>query len=124
VARRAATQRLVFLVKHLVQCLQSNEMSVGLTSETLKALTTIFPLIKEIYGSHWSDVLDIIKAIWESGEPSDEYLPVLHSSFHLFSCLRSLCTTAESNDDLEEAWNATQKTHPAALVDLLTKFGK
>lgn len=122
VAEKVPTQRLVFFVKHLVQCLQSKELSRGSTSETFKALTAVLPFIKEIYGSHWSDLFEVLESLWESGEATEEYLPVLHSSFRLFNCLRSLATD-ESNDDLEDAWIAAQKTHPERLVHLLTEFG-
>lgn len=121
-AQKIPTQRLVFFVKHLIQCLQSGELSPGLTSETLKALATVFPLIKEVYGSHWPETLEIIESCWEPGEITERHLPVLHSSFRLFACLRSLAI-GESNDDLEEAWIDAQKTHQTKLIDLLTVFG-
>ncbi|KAL1960846.1 hypothetical protein VTO42DRAFT_5829 [Malbranchea cinnamomea] len=121
VIQKVPTQRLVFFVKHLVQCLQSNELSRELISETMKALTTVLPLIKEIYGSHWSDIFEVLASLWESSEATEEYTPVLHSSFRLFACLKGLATD-ESNDDLEDAWIAAQKTHPPTLIQLLTKF--
>ena len=121
-AEKVPTQRLVFFVKHLVQCLQSKELSRGLTSEIFKALTAVLPFIKEIYGAHWSDLFEVLGSLWESGEAIEDYLPVLHSSFRLFNCLKSLATD-ESNDDLEDAWIAAQKTHPERLVHLLTEFG-
>lgn len=122
VAEKVPTQRLVFFVKHLVQCLQSKELSKGLTSETFKALATVLPFIKEIYGAHWSDLFEVLESLWESSEASEEHLPVLHSSFRLFACLKTLAT-GESNDDLEDAWIAAQKTHPEKLIHLLTEFG-
>ncbi|WEW54912.1 hypothetical protein PRK78_000339 [Emydomyces testavorans] len=118
---RIATQRLVFFVKHLMERLQSEELSLRRVTEIFKALTTVFPQLKEIYGSHWVDIFAVLKSLWESSKGSDEYLPALHASLRLFACLRGLAT-GENNDDLEDAWVAVQKGHVEVLIGLLSEF--
>lgn len=122
-AAKIPTQRLVFLVKHLIKCLQSEDMSLTLMTEIFKVLVAVLPQIKEIYGSHWSDVFAVLKTLWQSKKESDEYLPVLHSSLRLFSCLRGLALS-ECNDDLEDAWDAVKKEHAEILIELLSEFGE
>lgn len=122
-AAKLPTQRLVFLVKHLMKCLQSEDISLKLMTEIFKVLTTVFPQIKEIYGFHWSDAFAALKSLWQSRKGSDEYLPALHSSLRLFSCLRGLAMS-ECNDDLEDAWDAVKKEHAEILIGLLSEFGE
>lgn len=122
-AKNIPTQRLVFLVKHLITCLQSGEFRVGILSEVLKVLSAVLPLMKEIYGSHWPDLFDELKSLWQKEELSSEYLPVLHSSLRLFSCLRKLATE-DSNEDLEDAWKEARKSHTDNMVNMLKQFGK
>ncbi|KAK2792620.1 hypothetical protein FQN52_003125 [Onygenales sp. PD_12] len=121
IARNVPKPRLVFLVKRLIACLESESPSPGLVSEILKLLANVFPLIKEIYGSHWTSGYEILQESWSKNEIVDESLPVLHSSLRLFACLKSLATT-ESNDDLEDAWATSQKSHSQALIQLLSQF--
>ncbi|EQL34360.1 hypothetical protein BDFG_03719 [Blastomyces dermatitidis ATCC 26199] len=113
--------RLVFLVKHLVDCLQSQSPPQGLVSEILKLLVNILPLIREIYGSHWSNIFEFLHNLWGDMAISDESLPALHSSLRLFACLKSLATS-DSNDDLVDVWTTSQKTHSPALIGLLAEF--
>ncbi|PGG96199.1 hypothetical protein GX51_07940 [Blastomyces parvus] len=121
ITQNVQKQRLVFLVKHLVDCLQSQSPPQGLVSEILKLLVNILPLVREIYGSHWSNVFEFLHNLWEDMAVADESLPVLHSSLRLFACLKSLATS-ESNDDLVDAWTTSQKTHSPALIGLLAEF--
>lgn len=117
------TQRLVFLVKNLVQCLQSEEGSLGLKAEILKTLSFVIPCLREIYGSHWEECMDILSATWRQTSGGDEALPVLMSSFRLFACLRSMAD-GESNDDLEDAWSERKATLFNDLTSTISKFGK
>lgn len=112
----------MFFVKHLILCLQSKNFGPGLTSEIFKALSHVFILIKEIYGSHWSDIFEILHAVWKVDDISDDTLPVLHSSLKVFDCLRKLATS-DSNDDLEESLAEAQKSNTTSLLQLLTRFG-
>lgn len=123
IVERVPTQRLVFLVKHLIQCFQSGLELPGLASETLKLLTSVLPHICEIYGSHWTDMLEMLISLWNGDLTGDDSLPVLHSSLRLFACLRSLASS-ESNDDLEDAWKESNKNLSTHLIANLGQFGK
>ncbi|KAM5483810.1 hypothetical protein McanCB56680_002912 [Microsporum canis] len=121
-ATNIPTQRLVFLVKHLIVCLQSKKFGPGIIAEILKVLAVVLPLVKDIYGSHWSELFDFLNEFWDKGDISDEFLPALYSSLRLFSCLRKLATD-DSNEDLEDAWKDAQKSHTENMVNLLKQFG-
>ncbi|EFQ98580.1 hypothetical protein MGYG_01606 [Nannizzia gypsea CBS 118893] len=121
-AKNIPTQRLVFLVKHLIVCLQSGKSGAGIISEILKLLSAVLPLMKEVYGSHWPELFDVLNSLWQTGDLSSEYLPVLHSSLRLFSCLRKLATD-DSNEDLEDAWKEARKSHTENMVNMLKQFG-
>ncbi|KAI1947130.1 hypothetical protein LOZ57_003368 [Ophidiomyces ophidiicola] len=116
------TQRLVFLVKHLMRCMQSTEFPLEQLAEAFKILAAVFPQLKEIYGSHWADSFTILDSFWKNNKESDEYLSALHASLRLFNCLRNLAIN-ESNDDLEDAWVAVQKGLVEVLIHLLCYLG-
>lgn len=123
IIERVPTQRLVFLVKHLIQCLQSGPEIPGMASEILKLLTSALPHISEIYGSHWADMLEFLISLWGRDLSSDDNLPVLHSSLRLFACLRVLASS-DSNDDLEDAWKEFNKNLSTHLIANLGQIGK
>ncbi|KAE8153907.1 hypothetical protein BDV25DRAFT_9793 [Aspergillus avenaceus] len=99
------TQRVVFLVKHLVQCLQSENLSLSVKAEILQTLTYTLPCIYEMYGSHWEDTMDVLSLTWRETGGGDEALPVLLASFRLFARLKSIVGNEESNDDVKDAWS-------------------
>ncbi|KAE8336618.1 hypothetical protein BDV24DRAFT_109510 [Aspergillus arachidicola] len=99
------TQRVVFLVKHLVQCLQSENISLSVKSEVFQTLSFALPCIHEMYGSHWEDCMDALSTTWREASGSDEALPVLLGSFRLFARLRSIVGNEDSNDDVKDAWS-------------------
>ncbi|QMW42979.1 hypothetical protein AFCA_007199 [Aspergillus flavus] len=99
------TQRVVFLVKHLVQCLQSENISLSVKAEVFQTLSFALPCIHEMYGSHWEDCMDALSTTWREASGSDEALPVLLGSFRLFACLRSIVGNEDSNDDVKDTWS-------------------
>ncbi|KAK2739655.1 hypothetical protein FQN57_006487 [Myotisia sp. PD_48] len=115
------TQRIVFLVKHLIGTLKAEHSELDFGAEALKLLASVLPQIREVYGSHWSDVFDILKSIWDVHDLSDTYLPTLHSSLRLFECLRKLAAS-DSNEDLEEILKESQPSNINHLVNLLSLF--
>ena len=117
------TQRLVFLVKHLVQCLQSGIESLGLRSEIIKTLTIVFPSLQEIYGSHWEETMDILSRLWKETGGGDEALPLLVASFKLFSRLKTMAD-GDCNDDLKDTWSERKSILFKDLASLLGKFGR
>ncbi|KAK2768232.1 hypothetical protein FQN54_000084 [Arachnomyces sp. PD_36] len=123
VVERVPTQRLVFLVKHLIQCFEFVSEMPGLALEVLKLLTSVLPHIREVYGTHWDEILEFLETLWCGSHniTDDEYLPVLHVSLRLFACMRNLAS-GDSNDDLEDAWEERRKRGSRRLVEVLNQF--
>ena len=112
-------QRLVFAIKHVVSQLQKHTLPLGVTTEVFKALSILFPEIKEIYGSHWTEILDILKGVLSQQEmPFDHGISITYASLKLCSTLRSLATQ-DTNDDLQESWLENQKSLVETLMSLL-----
>lgn len=118
------TQRLVFLVKHLVSCLQSDIRSYGLKAEIIQTLGLVLPCLGEIYGSHWEDIIEILCVTWREIGGSEDGLLVLEPSFRLFACLKSIVDNEESNDDVKDAWSDRKTALFNGLTSTLKKFGK
>lgn len=116
------TQRKVFLVKNLVQVLQSSSDSTSVKTEIFKALSAVLKHISEVYGSHWGEVMQALIDTWEVIDAGDPSLPVLHSSLRLFAVLRSLVET-DPNDDLVDAWRDSKQKLFDNLVSTLSKLG-
>ncbi|KAL4909631.1 hypothetical protein BDW74DRAFT_186161 [Aspergillus multicolor] len=116
------TQRLIFFVKHMIQCLQSEQISLSCKAEIFKALTLGLPRVKEMYGPHWEDCLEILRLTWQAISGGDGALAVLNSSFKLFSCLESIVKDDESNDDVKDAWADRKTALFNGLTSTLWKF--
>lgn len=117
-------QRLVFVVKHLLECLKSDIKSFGLRAEITKTLTFVFPGIAELYGSHWEDSMEILGMILEDTSGGEDGLPLLVSSFRLFARLKSMAEGEGSNDDLQDAWSERKTGLFNKLASTIGKFGK
>ncbi|RAK97481.1 ubiquitin-protein ligase RKR1 [Aspergillus ibericus CBS 121593] len=122
VAASIPTQRLVFLTKHLIQCLQAEGVSLSVKAETFQTLAVMLPNLQEIYGSHWETCMDILSTTWQETSGGDEALPALLSSFRLFARLQSLAGDEESNDDVKDAWSDRKTTLFNSLTSTLRKF--
>ncbi|GAD98073.1 RING zinc finger protein [Paecilomyces variotii No. 5] len=115
------TQRLVFLVKNLVQRWQSGIDFLDAKAEILKVLTSILPALKEIYGSHWIETMEILNTVWTETNGGDEGLPLLHASFRLFDRLKSMVND-DANDDLVDAWTESKADLVMNLISTLHKI--
>ncbi|KAJ5581771.1 Zinc finger RING-CH-type [Penicillium sp. DV-2018c] len=115
------TQRLVFLTKNLIECLQSGSMPSGLTSEVIKTLSFVLPALSEIYGSHWEQTMDILGSVLRDTNGGEEGLPLLVSSFRLFARLRSIAES-DSNDDVQDAWSDSKTGLFNALASTIDTF--
>ena len=114
-------QRLVFAVKHFVSQLQGTAVSSSITTEICKALTTLLPPIKHIYGSFWADVLDILIEIWHRPNVTeDESIPLVHATLKLCAAIGTLAAQG-SNDDLQDSWGEKQKPLMEALLALMKR---
>ena len=114
-------QRLVFFVKHVVeQCQDGLLLLPGVGGEIMKALTAVLPIIKEIYGSFWADLLDIVPQVW-LGHTRDEDIYGIHSSLRLLSLLKRP-DMQQSNDDLLDAWIEKRNSVVEGLVGLMIEL--
>lgn len=114
----------MFLIKHLIQCLQSEGTSLSVKAEIFQVLAVMLPNLQEIYGSHWEECMDILITTWQETGGSDEAIPTLLSSFRLFSRLQSIAGDEESNDDVKDAWSDRKNALFNSLASTLQKFGK
>ena len=114
-------QRLVFYVKHVVeQCQDGLLLLPGVGGEIMKALTAVLPMIKEIYGSFWADLLDLIPQVWLR-DTRDEDIYGIHSSLRLLSLLKR-SDMQQSNDDLLDAWVEKKSSVVEGLVGMMIKL--
>ena len=117
------TQRLVFLTKNLIECLQSDSVLLGLKSEIIKTLSLVLPALSEIYGSHWEECMDILSSIFRETSGGEDGLPLLVSSFKLFSRLKSI-SESDGNEDVQDAWAARKDKLFTTLASTIDTFGK
>ncbi|KAJ5167135.1 uncharacterized protein N7482_005916 [Penicillium canariense] len=115
------TQRLVFLSKRLIECLQSDIKSLGLRAEIIRTLTFILPGLTEIYGSHWEESMDVLSMIFRETHGGEEGLSLLVSSFRFFACLKCMAE-GDSNDDLQDAWSERKNGLFNELASTIGKF--
>ncbi|KAJ5091452.1 hypothetical protein NUU61_006322 [Penicillium alfredii] len=115
------TQRLVFLTKHLIECLQSDWRSFGLRAEIVKNLVFILPCLGEIYGSHWEESMEILSVVFRETNGGEEALPLLVPSFRLFNRLKSIAE-GDNNDDVQDAWSERKTGLFNDLASTIDKF--
>ncbi|KAF2821605.1 RING zinc finger protein-like protein [Ophiobolus disseminans] len=121
-----AKQRLVFFVKHVVPWLQHTDVALPVKAELCRALTTLLPIMSDMYGDHWTNILNSLSAGWASTQELEENesgmdspIPYVHASLKLYAQLRSLTRLEEPNDDLLDAWKETEQAVANGLINLL-----
>ncbi|KAH8726392.1 hypothetical protein GQ44DRAFT_650670 [Phaeosphaeriaceae sp. PMI808] len=121
-----AKQRLIFFVKHVVPWLKDADVSKPTKAELCRALTILLPSMGDMYGEHWSDILDSLGDSWmatneieENESGMDSPIPFVHASLKLYAQLRSLTQLEEPNDDLMDAWKETEQAVADGLINLL-----
>ncbi|KAF1835661.1 hypothetical protein BDW02DRAFT_280086 [Decorospora gaudefroyi] len=121
-----AKQRLIFFVKHVVPWLQEKDVARPAKAELCRALTVLLPLMSDLYGEHWGDILNSLSSIWtatkelEANESGmDSAIPLVHASLKLYAQLRKLTQVEEPNDDLTDAWKETEQPVADGLINLL-----
>lgn len=117
------TQRLVFLLKNLIDCARVDDMALSIKPELFKAMAILLKQMRDIFGSHWNDSIMTLVSTWKSVNGNDESLPIIHSSLRLYACLNKLAL-GENNEDLEEAWSESQGQLAEGLVSILQKISK
>lgn len=122
--QQVQNQRLVILVNRLVSRLEDSQEDPALASAIALALYEVIPLIKEMYGSQWSAMFDLLRETWNMDDDEEgNNLPLINANLRLFSRLRSLSIGGESNDDLEDAWAEAEKTQSESIIEFLGRFG-
>lgn len=116
------TQRVVFLVKNIIQVVQENLNSLDIRSEVFKLLRSVLRPLNEIYGSHWADSIEMLNTTWKEISGGDAALPVLHSSFRFFSVIKRL-VQEQGNDDLIDSWAESKNELFGSIVSILHKLG-
>jgi hypothetical protein len=121
-----AKQRLVFFVKHVVPWLQATEVTRPIKAELCRALTVLLPMMSDMYGDHWTDILTSLASAWtathelqEAETDKDSPIPFVHASLKLYAQLRTLTQSEEPNDDLVDAWKETERSVADGLINLL-----
>ena len=119
-----AKQRLVFFVKHLTSWLKEGQdgLKGGVVAEIYKALIVALPIIKDMYGEHWNDILESIVAFWLQSAFSNhvpEVLPAIHASLKLYGIFRKLSVDEETNDDLIDVLKESEEAVYKGLTVLL-----
>jgi hypothetical protein len=121
-----AKQRLVFFVKHVVPWLQEEGVALPIKAELCRALTVLLPLMSDMYGEHWGDILNSLAATWsttkeleENESDMDSPITLVHASLKLYSQLRTLTQAGEPNDDLLDAWKETEQSVADGLINVL-----
>lgn len=120
-----AKQRLVFFVKHVIPWLEMAGPRKSVKAELCRALTVLLPLMSDMYGDHWTNILSSLAGSWaattklESDTGVDSPIPHVHASLKLYAQLRALTQTEEPNDDLLDAWKETEQTVADGLINLL-----
>jgi hypothetical protein len=94
-----------------------------LKAEIIKTLSFVLPALGEIYGSHWEESMDILSTVFQETNGGEEALPLLVSSFRLFSKLKSI-SESDSNDDAQDAWSDRKTKLFNDVASTIDKFGK
>lgn len=118
------SQRLVFLMQNLVRLLSSGTLDLVIESEIVKLLAALLPAIQDIYGEHWSEIIDTLVDTWTELNDPEGDLPTLNATLRLYQKLASLSTGEDANEDLLEAWNASKPKMDKALLECLQLFAK
>ncbi|OAL43985.1 RING zinc finger protein-like protein [Pyrenochaeta sp. DS3sAY3a] len=121
-----AKQRLIFFVKHVTSWLQDTSVLRSLKAELCRALLVLLPIISDMYGEHWGDILHYFATSWSATQQLEENqsviespIPLVHASLKLYAQLRTMKQAEEPNDDLVDAWKETEQPIADGLINLL-----
>lgn len=66
-------QRLVFFVKHVIPWLQAEAVARPIKAELCRALGVLLPLMSDLYGEHWSEILNALASSWTAIRNFEEH---------------------------------------------------
>lgn len=120
-----AKQRIIFLVKRLVQELKSGSAPTIL-AEIYKALAFLLPGMRDMYGDHWLQIVEHTASLWNSIHSSNRHpafdesqILLENTSLKLFAILRKLSLAEGANDDLTDALKDNNNEIRKGLTRLL-----
>ncbi|KAF2850280.1 RING zinc finger protein-like protein [Plenodomus tracheiphilus IPT5] len=126
ISESIAKQRLVFFVKHVIPWLHVDMVARPVKAELCRALSVLLPLISDMYGEHWGEILKSLASTWTATQNFDEHeswmdspIPFVHASLKLYAQMRKLTQAEDSNDDLVEAWKGSEQAVANGLINLL-----
>ncbi|KAF2195646.1 hypothetical protein K469DRAFT_616389 [Zopfia rhizophila CBS 207.26] len=126
IAKSIAKQRLIFFVKHIVPWLEDRCAPLFVRAEVCRVLTVLLPLMSDIYGEHWENILSLLAQGWvktneleENESGMDSPIPFVHASLKLYAQLRTLTQDDDPNDDLLDAWKESEEDVAKGLINLL-----
>ncbi|POS74868.1 hypothetical protein DHEL01_v206744 [Diaporthe helianthi] len=115
-----ANNRLVFAVKQITSWTGQpvEELSVGIVTESCRALQRLLPCIREVYGPYWEKSIEFCLSLWKrAGRGSiEKHLPYIHASVKLMFGLSAI---EDPNDDLVDALDTHAEPRNHALLELL-----
>lgn len=115
-----ANNRLVFAVKQITSWAGQpiEDLSVGIVTESCRALQRLLPCIREVYGPYWEQAIEFCLSLWKcAGRGSvEKHLPYIHASVKLMAGLSAI---EEPNDDLVDALETHAESRNHALLELL-----
>ena len=59
-----AKQRVIFFIKHVVPWLQDDTVDLSTQAEICQSMSILLPLMDDIYGSHWAEILQYLTSTW------------------------------------------------------------
>ncbi|KAF2835732.1 hypothetical protein M501DRAFT_941447 [Patellaria atrata CBS 101060] len=124
-----AKQRIIFLIKNLALRLKEQSVPDPMKAEICRAFAVLLPLVRDVYGSHWTDLFDFLTQTWlkipaidsPGTRVTESCIPLLHYSLKLFSVLRSLKDSDDANDDLADVWKEYEDSATKGLLHCLTQ---
>ena len=122
-----AKPRLSRFISKAVSWLLDEAVEDELVTELYRMMFYLFPLVSDMYGDYWKNILESIKSNLElvtelPATNAPALVPSLHAAVRLFGVLRKVKSSENSkpederNDDVIEAWNEYESQINAALI--------
>ena len=125
-----AKPRLSRFISKAVSWLMDEAIEDELVAELYRMMSHLLPLVNDMYGEYWKNILDSIKSNLElvSELPdvnAPALIPSLHAALRLFGVLRRIKSSEnakdedERNDDVIEAWDDYENEINGSMINCL-----
>lgn len=111
-------QRLILLVKRLLNSVKEYPDNDSLVAEVFVLLQRLLPRIKDEYGSFWDDIIELAQKSLCASTTTNQSIPLQYTALKLLSWLTS---NVESNDDLSEFWHNRLKATQRMLAETFVR---